>query len=67
MSSESAKFSIPAHDELVDERLVRWYFFAALTFLGISMLGGLLMAAQLVHWNPFLGIEFLSPGRWRIG
>ena len=53
------------HEELVMERLVRWYFFMALTFLGISMLGGLLVALQLVHWNPLRGIEVLSVGRWR--
>jgi cytochrome c oxidase cbb3-type subunit 1 len=57
---------IPRHEDLVDERLVRWFFMAALTFLGISMLGGLLMAAQLIHGNPFNGIEYLSPGRWRM-
>ncbi len=43
---------LPRHEDIVDERLVRWFFTAALTFLGISMLGGLLMAAQLIHWNP---------------
>ncbi len=55
-----------SHHELVEERLVRWYFWMALLFLGISMLGGILMAAQLIHWNPFNGVEFLSPGRWRM-
>ena len=39
----------PRHADLVDERLVRWYFYAALTYLSISMLGGLLMALQLVQ------------------
>ena len=58
--------SVPTSDQsvdrnkLVDERLVLWYFGAALTFLTISMLGGLLMALQLVHWNPLRGIELLS-------
>ena len=46
---------------LVDERLVFYYFAAALTYLTILMLGGLLMALQLVHWNPLRGIELLSP------
>lgn len=55
-----------SHHELVEERLVRWYFWMALLFLGISMLGGILMAAQLIHWNPFNGAELLSPGRWRM-
>ncbi len=53
-------------DKLVEERLVLWYFGAALTYLTISMLAGLLMALQLVHWNPLRGIELLSPGRWRM-
>ena len=51
---------------LVDERLVRWYFIMACVFLGASMLGGLLMAFQLVHWNPLDGLELLAPGRWRM-
>ncbi|MDA0659720.1 MAG: cbb3-type cytochrome c oxidase subunit I [Planctomycetota bacterium] len=58
--------NIPRHEDLVNERLVLWYFLAALTFLGISMLGGLLMVLQLVHWNPFDGIEFFSAARWRM-
>lgn len=57
---------LPRHDKLVDERLVRWYLYASLVYLGISMLGGLLMAVQLVHWNVLSGIELLSPGRWRM-
>ncbi len=58
--------NLPSLDELVCVRLVRWYFLAALFFLAVSMLGGLLMALQLVHWNPLVGIELLSPGRWRM-
>ena len=57
---------VPRHEDIVDERLVRWYFYAALTYLGVSMLGGLLMALQLSRWNPLVGIEVLSPGRWRM-
>ncbi len=53
-------------DALVDRKLVLWYFLAALTFFAVSLLGGLLMALQLVRWNPFQGIELLSPGRWRM-
>jgi hypothetical protein len=56
----------PAHDDLVDEKIIVCYYVAALTFLTISMLAGLLVALQLVHWNPFRGTELLSPGRWRI-
>lgn len=66
MSSTTAEARIPRHEDLVDERLVRWYFYAALTYLGISMLAGLHMAAQLIHWNAYTGIELLSPGRWRM-
>jgi cytochrome c oxidase cbb3-type subunit 1 len=48
------------------ERLVCWYFVAALGYLAVSLLGGLLMALQLLNHNPFSGIEFFSPGRWRM-
>ena len=54
------------HDHLVEERLVAWYFLAGLAYLFISMLGGLVMALQLVQWNPLPNIELLSPGRWRM-
>lgn len=54
------------YENLVETRLVMWYFYAALTYLMISMLGGLLMATQLVHMNPLRGIELLSAGRWRM-
>lgn len=63
---DSPSGRLPRHEDLVDERLVRWYFYAALLYLGVSMLGGLLMAAQLIHWNYLRGIELLSPGRWRM-
>ena len=64
--SPTEAVELPRHDELVESRLVAWYFLAALTYLLISMLGGILMALQLVHWNPLQGIELLSPGRWRM-
>lgn len=54
------------HADLVDERLVRWYFLAALGYFAVSLLGGLLMALQLINHNPLRGIEFFSPGRWRM-
>ena len=57
---------LPRHEELVDERMVRWHFIAALTYLAISLVAGLLMALQLIHWNPLRGVELLSPGRWRM-
>ena len=55
-----------AASDLVIEHLVCWYFLAALAYLFISMAGGLLMALQLVQWNPPQGSEYLSPGRWRM-
>ncbi len=66
MSSETVAERLPSHEDLVEERLVRWYFLAALTYLAISMLGGILMALQLIHWNPLSGIELFSAGRWRM-
>ncbi|QDT32892.1 cbb3-type cytochrome c oxidase subunit I [Thalassoglobus polymorphus] len=57
---------IPPHAELVDERLVLWYFVASLACLFVSLSGGFLMAFQLIRQNPLDGIELLSPGRWRM-
>lgn len=51
---------------LVLERLIRWYLLAALAYFAISLLGGLLMALQLVRHNPLQEFEFFSPGRWRM-
>jgi cytochrome c oxidase cbb3-type subunit 1 len=56
----------PRHQELVLERLVLWYFLAALGYMFVSMLGGLLMATQLQRMNPLRGLELFSPGRWRM-
>ena len=63
MNSEDVGGEFPTHGDLVEERLVRWYLVAALVFLFTSMLGGILVALQLVHWNPFNGIELLASGR----
>lgn len=57
---------LPSQENLVIERLVIWYFLASLVYLFISMAGGLLMALQLVGWNAMQGVEWLSPGRWRM-
>ena len=62
----TTKAEVPRHEELVDEPIVVAYFLAALGYLTLSMLAGLLMALQLVHWNPLNGVELLSPGRWRM-
>lgn len=67
--SDSASLTtdtVPRHDELVEERLVAWYFLAALAYMAISLTGGFLMAFQLIRHNPLQGIELLSPGRWRM-
>lgn len=56
----------PRHEELVEDRLILWYYYMALTFLTISMLAGILMAFQLIKANPLSGIELFSPGRWRM-
>ncbi len=53
-------------ENLVEERLVMWYFMAALTYMFLSMLAGILMALQLIRHNPLAGIELFSPGRWRM-
>lgn len=66
VTAARADDSFPTHEQLVDERLVCWYFVAALVYLFVSFIGGLLMALQLVNWNPHQGIEYLSPGRWRM-
>ncbi len=57
---------VPRHEDLVEERLVLWYFLAALGYLFVSMLGGFLMGFQLVRVSPLAGIELFSPGRWRM-
>lgn len=66
VADSSLTAPLPQHSSLVNERLVTWYFLAALTYLAVSMLAGLLMALQLVQWNPLEGWELLSPGRWRM-
>lgn len=51
---------------LVSQRLVFWYLMASLGYMAVSLLGGLLVALQLINHNPLNGIEFFSPGRWRM-
>lgn len=65
-ADRSSSDPLPPADRLVDQRLVAWYFLVSIAYLLISMLGGLLMALQLVHWNPLAGNEYFSPGRWRM-
>ncbi|MCS6977562.1 MAG: cbb3-type cytochrome c oxidase subunit I [Gemmatales bacterium] len=65
MSSGAAP-AVPLARRLVDEPLVLAYFIAALTYLAVTLLAGLLMALQLVQANPLAGLEIFSPGRWRM-
>jgi cytochrome c oxidase cbb3-type subunit 1 len=62
----SARLEVVDPERLVDRRLVRWYFLAALAYFGLALLAGLLVAMQLVNHNPLRGIELFSPGRWRM-
>ncbi len=55
-----------ARGPLVLEKLVICYFVAALVYFGIALIGGLIMALQLLNHNPLHGIEFFSAGRWRL-
>jgi cytochrome c oxidase cbb3-type subunit 1 len=67
MTAAEGSEPLPLYDRpLVDERLVAWHFLAALVYMGVALVAGLLMALQLVHWNPLQGSEYLSPGRWRM-
>ena len=61
---QSEELQLPAH--FMELRLVAWHFLAGLTFLTIAMVAGILMALQLVNWNPLSNIELLSAGRWRM-
>ena len=53
-------------ERLVDRKIVLCYYVAAMTYMVVSMLGGLLVALQLIRCNDLQGIELLSPGRWRM-
>lgn len=64
--STGAHAETHTHHDLVDEKIVRWYFITALIFLGTSMVAGILMAMQLIRHNPLNGIEIFSAGRWRM-
>lgn len=64
--SSHADERLPQHEELVEERLVLLYFAAALTFMVVSMIAGIVMGLQLIRHNPLPRLEILSPGRWRM-
>ena len=50
----------------VDERIVLWFFMASLVYLSVAMLAGFLYSLQFLQFHPFAGMEFFSPGRWRM-
>ena len=64
--SEATETQTLDQKDLVNEKIVIAYFGMALLFMLVSMLGGMLMAGQLLRHNPLSGIEFFSPGRWRM-
>lgn len=66
MAEPTEVHDLPAHDRIVDEKLVLWFFMAAMLYLVVSFVGGLVMALQLINHNPLMNIEWLSPGRWRM-
>lgn len=57
---------LPRSRDLVDERLVLWYFMMAIIYLLVSMLAGFLFSLQFLQHYPFKGAEIFSPGRWRL-
>lgn len=52
--------------ELVDQKLVLWYFVVSLVYLLVAMLAGYYYSFQFLQHNPLDGIELFSPGRWRM-
>lgn len=64
--SNNSSLQQSRHEQLVDEQLVFWHFSAAIVFMLVSMLAGILMGLQLLRWNPLPHLECLSPGRWRM-
>ncbi len=65
-AADSLPDSLEPPKDLVDRRLVAWFYLAACLYFFVSIAGGILMGLQLMRWNPLNGIEFLSPGRWRM-
>lgn len=66
MTEASVQPSPTQQQTLVNQRLVFWYFIASLVYFTLALTAGLLMALQLIDWNPLRGIELFSPGRWRM-
>lgn len=51
---------------LVDQKIVLCFFVASLSYVLIAMLAGFLFSFQFLNLYPFAGVEFWSPGRWRM-
>jgi len=66
MTDQTQAASLLNPRSLVNEKIILAYFLAALTFMTISMPGGMLVGLQLLRHNPLQGIELFSPGRWRM-
>jgi len=49
MSSESSTAELPRHADLVDQRLVAWYFLAAVAYLTVSMVGGIIATSDTIQ------------------
>src|SRR5262245_34965379 len=57
---------VPPTAELVDVRAALWHLVTSLVYLAIAMLAGFAFSLQFLQHYPFEGIEWLSPGRWRM-
>ncbi|MFO0973064.1 MAG: cbb3-type cytochrome c oxidase subunit I [Phycisphaerae bacterium] len=52
--------------DCVDRKATLYHMVAGFVFMAISILAGLLFSLQFLQRYPFPGIEFFSPGRWRM-
>lgn len=52
--------------QLVDATVVKWHILAAVGWIGIGMLAGLIYSFVFLRMYPHEGVELLSPGRVRM-
>lgn len=52
--------------ELVDYKVIKMHFYAAVAFIIVVILTGLTYSLQFLQKYPFPGVEYLSPGRVRM-
>lgn len=64
--SDSPSARVPATADLVDTRVAFWHMAAGLIYLAIAMLAGFSFSLQFLQKYPFVNMEWLSPGRWRM-